>query len=148
MSKPISISTGLPTEPDIARLNAHFGKLEAGMSVSYQEIGNVIQSAHGTNRWSTVTSAWRKKLSEARIYFRAQDGNKFVVRNVEESGIYGADLTRRGMRSVRASARVLNGIEVSKLTPETRARVDRALATQAAFTLAAATQPKALPLIK
>jgi len=148
VSRPISIAAGLPTEPDIARLNAHFGKLEAGMSISYEDIGRVIQSPHGTHRWSTVTTAWRKKLSEARVYFRAQDGNRFVVRNIEETGIYGADLNRRGIRSIRASSRVLSGVDVAKLTPETRARVDRALAAQAAFTLASATAAKALPPIK
>lgn len=149
MSKgaPLSIADGVPTEPDVARLNAHFGKLEAGRRITYADIGGVINAPHGTVRWSTVTKAWRKGLESTGIFFRAENGAQFVVRDNTEKGVFvhkvGQSATRRYKRAVFISSHV----DLKALPEEQRRQVEGVQATYAAFKLAQATCAKSLPPI-
>lgn len=53
---------GLPTDIDVKRLLEAFPNIEPGGEVGYDDVAKVIGVDVGTNRFRTVTNAWRRRL--------------------------------------------------------------------------------------
>lgn len=71
---------GLPTGPDVERLDAAYQKLEEGDEISYQDIGEKIREKPRTGRFRTVTDAWRIKLRKDRnLVLKPMNGEFFRV---------------------------------------------------------------------
>jgi len=54
--------SGVPTGPDVDKLEKEYGVPVAGAMITYDAITRTIGSDHRDHRFRTVTAAWRKRL--------------------------------------------------------------------------------------
>jgi len=53
---------GVPTDIDVERLAARWGIPDEGVVIPYAEVAEAIGQPHGSNRYRSVVSAWRRRL--------------------------------------------------------------------------------------
>lgn len=103
---------GVPTNADVRKLKEAFPEWIEGTEVSHEQVEKVIDLSRDSNRYRTVTMAWRRDLlthsgidlmAVAGIGFRCLNPSERIAASVDgfKSG------TRKQMRAVRRSALVL-----------------------------------------
>lgn len=145
MSEIPSIVNGIPTAPDVKKLTDKFNSLAVGDFISYKNIEQTIGALHGTGRWATVVTAWRKQLfRELNIILIPEPGKGFKVANPEERVHLSSSRFTSGMRKVKFSKTVAATTPAEELTPELARARTHLIAVGAALELAARTQAKEL----
>jgi hypothetical protein len=76
--------TGKPTKPDVDALLRHYDSLQMGEILPYEDVAAVIGCPVGSNRFRTVTTAWRKRSQEAGIVIECRKSEAFYVATATE----------------------------------------------------------------
>lgn len=140
---------GLPTQPDIENIRNRFpeANLQPGIIIPYDSIANIIGSSVGSNRFRSVTTAWRKYVENTfKIVISCVRGAGFKV--LEEHGKldHAQDKYRSGVRHIKRSVKISNYIDTTKLEETDKIRFDRLTRRTAAIvTLAASKRTIELP---
>lgn len=111
---------GVPTRMDVAALMEKV-KPVAGQSVPYADIAAIIDCRHESNRFRTVTGAWRKKLlSEKSIQVKAEGGAFHFLTATEALGANIEGLSRVGKQARRVVVRsnFINAADLSETDKE------------------------------
>lgn len=102
---------GIPTDGDVKRLLAAFPDIKPGDTVSYAAIAEIIKIEHGSNRFQSVTNAWRRAVVRTlNFVLEAVPGAGFrrcteIERSQRDRSGWRKDQTRAA-RKVRDLARV------------------------------------------
>lgn len=134
---------GVPTDIDVRRLLDHFGALEVGQHISYDEVDQVLGLARSAHRWKAITTAWRKRLlAEQRLIIGCDPGVGFIVLDDAEKLDLSSSKLRSGLRSCRRAVKVAAHVDVSALTSEQQTRLDHNNRVATALIMTAATEAK------
>lgn len=124
-----SIADGMPTAPDVKRIREHYpdNKLEEGDQVATKEaIAQIITEDPESNRFRTVTSAWRKSVErETSKVIKLVNGVFIVLDDSEKLGEVGNGL-QSAARKIRRVKTVGSYISRRNLSEDERARYDMA----------------------
>ena len=116
---------GVPTEPDVIRLVNAFGVPSETDPIRYEEAARVIGSPVRSNRFRTVTTAWRKQVKAAHgVLVMARDG-AFRARKPGERISFGKSKTRSSVRAAGVALDAVMGADRSRLTDVERADADK-----------------------
>ncbi len=65
MAKARAFFGGVPTDPEINRLKAHFppGDLFEGRIITHDQVAEIIHAPYGSSRYKTVTTRWRNQVT-------------------------------------------------------------------------------------
>ena len=102
---------GVPTEADVRALNERWPALKDGDELSHEEVEAVVKQERGSNRYRSITTAWRRDLLRANnidlapipgVGFRCLLPEERISVSIKgfQSGV------RKTMRSVKRSAYV------------------------------------------
>jgi hypothetical protein len=92
---------GLPTGPDVALIRKTWPNPEIGQEIPYADVAKLVGIEIGSERWRTVTDAWRKReMDEGRI-IKCILGRAFVVASAEQI----IDDTNSTLKRITRSAR-------------------------------------------
>ena len=118
---------GLPTGPDVRKLQEHFPDLESrlGITIPHEEIEKVLGLKRHETRYKVVVMAWRKRLaqdSNGRVQIRGDlrevVGIGFRVLNDSEMVQFHSDLKRGMTRKGRRAYIVLANTDDAHLTDD------------------------------
>lgn len=137
---------GIPTEPDVKRLEEAFGVPKIGTEIKYKAIADTIREAVGSHRYQSVVVAWRKRLeNNHRVVLGTISGLAYVV--LDGHGV--ANLSGATIKSaLRKSGKAVKFAEIAlthELAPEDKRVAEHVRNVGAALRLAAATEAKRLP---
>ena len=133
-----TIVRGIPTAPDVEKLVGAFPSLKEGDVVTYSDIENIIEKEKGTNRFNSVTFAWRKRLfRESNLVLDSipNEGYK-VLPPSERVGFSGRKFVG-GLRTMGRAAAVAGMTERNKLSSEQIKTLDHIVRTTASLKLTA-----------
>lgn len=128
---------GLPTGPQVRKLEAHFPDLEAmrGEIITHESIETAIGEKRDSNRYRTVTNAWRRKVERATgivIDGRGEaQGVGFRVLSHGDQVEFGVGQRRAGARRVRRGYQAVASTREESLTEEQRRVRDHEMAAAA-----------------
>jgi len=127
---------GTPTAPDVQKLIDHFGQPTEGTEITWEEIAGVIHEPITSNRYKTVTNAWRRRLM--------RDHNIHLVAIGNGLGLVAADPIKRisdsarkfngGMRRIKRAAVVAGTTDRQRLDDEQRRIGDHLVNASSTFT--------------
>jgi hypothetical protein len=118
---------GIPTAPDVRNLCEAWPPthLEDGDRMEYEEVERIIRAARKSERFGTVTTAWRRQVErETGKIIGAVKGEAFVVlNNSEKLDLSGAKI-KTAVRHVRRGYQVAGLTDRKQLSVEEAARLD------------------------
>lgn len=79
-----SFRDGMPTGPDVAALEKRWKDIAIGDSVPYEEVEKEIGAEWRSERFRTVTTAWRARIIERGLVLICEPGRAFVVATGEQ----------------------------------------------------------------
>ena len=111
---------GMPTGPDVEKLLKAFPELSNGDRIEYQSVKKLLNLDWRSNRWKSVTDAWRKRLEiDHGIIIKCDDGKAFYAATPGQisSSIYGVlmGVGRKLKRTRRKAIRVNTDDEAQRL---------------------------------
>lgn len=115
---------GLPTGPDVRKLEAKFPDLEAlrGKIITHEEVEQLLGEPRTSNRYKTVTGAWRRKVEKSTgivIDGRGEaQGVGFRVLLHGDQVEFGVNQRRAGARRIRRAYQAVASTNEEKLTAE------------------------------
>jgi len=122
---------GLPTDLEVRKLTEHFTDIHKlrGMTIKHEELERVTGLKRDTNRYRTVITRWRKRVTretgiELRGDLRADIGIGIRVLSASEQLEFSGDLDHRAGSRIRHSHRAVANIDDSDLTEEERRTKD------------------------
>ena len=129
--------TGRPTGPDIDEIikNYPVNKMEAGETIPYAAIEEIIHEKRETHRYKTVTAAWRKRLFNNHNIVIDADGatKQFVVLSNSGRVTHSGKGIVKAIRSIGRAGRVASRTPLAGLTSaEVRTR-DHIVSTSASL---------------
>lgn len=126
---------GVPTEPDIYRLNERFGKPKEGDEIPWEAIEAVIDEPRDTSRFRTVVSRWRKiMLRDHNIVLKAiGQGRGLVVADPSQRIMDSSGKFKSGMRRIKQSAMLAGTTDRSRLNDEQKRLADHIQKSAAFF---------------
>lgn len=147
---------GVPTEPDVKKLNEAFLEIEPDQGIPYSAVEQIIGAKRGTSRWMAVTNAWRKHLRSLRNIVLAADGRSRMFRRLpegersERNASEWVQKQKQAIRRVNDQQRVVTSVmtEGERNTHDHRTRVMVAhveATREAAKQIAPPRAPRALP---
>lgn len=118
---------GLPTGPDVKKLEEAFGTPEPGL-IKHEEIEAVIGERRGTSRYRTVVNAWRKQLfNTSNVEARAEPGLGILFMTAKERSENGVRGIRHAARHVVRVVNRVRAVPVDELDEVTRRKHDHLL---------------------
>jgi len=112
---------GVPTKPDVDKIRqkwpAH--NLEIGQVIPYRAVAELIGESVRSNRFRSVTLAWRKSVEPDHFIGCDGEGN-FVVLSEGDKLALGQTKMRYAGRAVRRSIVITSLVDVKKLSQEQR----------------------------
>jgi hypothetical protein len=75
---------GLPTSPDVTMIQKQWPELKVGDRIAYEEIADLVGIKIRSNRFKSVTDAWRKRELEAGKVIECEIGAAFYVASCEQ----------------------------------------------------------------
>lgn len=144
----ITFAHGIPTEPDVAKLIEAFSVPPAGTIIKHNDIESII-GKRTTNRYKSVTTAWRRKLYKDHNVVMgsvATVGYKSLL--PDERADFIGKKYKTGVRHVRRSQSVAIRTDLAGMSAESKRAVNHVKSTAAALILADATAAKQLPPIQ
>lgn len=125
---------GLPTDPEVRRLREAFPDVLAlrGTTIEHSQIEAIIGEKRTTNRYRSITTAWRRRVrKETGVEIRGDMpeivGVGFRILSDGEQVTFSIDLRQRGARKIRHSHVALANVDSAKLTEEERRVRDHGL---------------------
>lgn len=112
---------GIPTKPDVDKIARRWPThaLTPGQTIPYREVAEVIGETVRSNRFRSVTNAWRKSVEPG--HFIGADGQgHFVVMTESDKLALGQAKMKTAGRLVRRSVIVGTMIDVKSLSEEER----------------------------
>jgi hypothetical protein len=82
--KHYSFQDGMPTGPDVTVLQKQWPALKVGDRIPYEEIEVALGIKRTSNRWASVTEAWRKREHDRGVVIQCDPGKAFVVATSEQ----------------------------------------------------------------
>lgn len=138
---------GVPTKPDVDRMQSVFGVPDEGRLITYEEIEQVIGCKYRSNRFTSVVNAWRKSLESKHQVILGCDPGKGVYRlNPDDRLDLSGSKLRSGFRSVGKSGRIVAFTERARLSPENQRAADHITRVVSSVKLAIATAAKQIDL--
>ena len=124
--KPETFLNGAPVAPDVEKLLEAYPPegLTEGKLIDYEAVLTVIDVKERNPRFSSVVSAWRKKLMERGILLRTEPNIGFVVMNAKESLEKATRTQRTATRAIVRSAKEARAVPAEKLDEVDRKRLD------------------------
>lgn len=115
---------GLPTDVDVRALRDKFGVPAEGQPIPYADVAESIHVGVNTNRFRTVTSAWRRSLwREHGLVTVGYMGAFIVAPPAKRVDVASGKLTE-AVRRARKAFEIASGTDASRLTTEQRAKND------------------------
>jgi len=128
---------GIPTGPDVKKLIDAFelSKMVPGYTIPYSEVEKIIEQQSDSNRWRSVTDAWRKKVERDYGIFIGCDSVKSNDDSEEYEKVFcilteggKVELTgkklRTAVRSAKRSYVIAGSIDVKKLSDDQKKTYD------------------------
>ncbi|MBX3703979.1 MAG: hypothetical protein KF822_09415 [Steroidobacteraceae bacterium] len=148
MSKPFF--GGIPADIDVRKLEERFGDPQEGQEFGHDEVEAVLGLERGSNRYRTVTDAWRRRLLNQRnIEVGAVPGVGFrcltPAERVDGSLKGFRTGTRQQLRSVRRAAVVRTEDEGLRHKQDLLRRYGAAISAEASNMMQEIEPPKAQP---
>lgn len=143
---------GLPTRLDVDRLCDRIAA-EPGDVATYEDVEALLGLSRDTNRFRTITAAWRRKLERERGVQTECEGGSFRFLTPDEAFDSSVRRVRLLGRAAGRLHRRVETIEPAALTGDRAKKRDlwlretRALAEAAAKALAVVAPPKPIPSI-
>lgn len=109
---------GIPTKIDVDKLMAL--ELQPGAALPYADVEALIQVERGTNRFRTVTDAWRKRLFREKLIQSSAYGETFHLLTPDEAHDRGREGISRVGRMVRRTRIGIEAVDASQLTGDRR----------------------------
>lgn len=118
---------GIPTDIDVKRLREMYpdNTLTPGKAISYESVCKVIGTESSkSNRFHSVTSAWRKNIEkESGIILKAHNG-QFLVCDEADKAQLSVDKGKTAIRATRRSIVLGKLVDRNALTEDQRKRFD------------------------
>lgn len=118
---------GVPAGPDINRIRDRFpdNQLAEGQEILYEEIAAIIGEPPHSNRFKTVTEAWRRRVqSESNVFIGCVPGRAFRVLTPRERFEESHKKTRTGLKSVRKGVILHSSVQRHQIPESERQRFD------------------------
>lgn len=151
MEKTSIFNGGIPTKPDIENIRKYYSEkdLTAGKHIPYADVAKIIGASVGSNRFYSVTTAWRKYVEQHyKIVISCERGSGFIVLGENGKLDHAQDKFRSGVKHIKRSVKVSSYIDTSKLEEMDREKFDKLTRKTAAIvTLAASKRHIELPAI-
>lgn len=141
---------GIPTAPDVDRLEKEFGIPEEGVLIPWEAIEAACGSSRGEHRFATVVTAWRRRLSNKHNVILGPVPGKGLVRlNANERIELAVSKRQSGFRFIGKSVRISTMTDKSRLTPENlrAAEHNERVASAIKLAIGTAAKPQELPSI-
>ena len=107
---------GLPTGPDVKKLNEQFGVPEPGAVVGYDVVAAVIGAKPRSSRFVSVTNAWRKGLLKGpNTLLICEDGQRFRALSFGDRVGHARGEHARGARQIRRATVYASLIDLDQL---------------------------------
>jgi hypothetical protein len=134
---------GMTTDPDVKELIDRIGIPSVGDTIAYDLVEEIIGSPYDSNRWTSVTQAWRKKLIDDpyNIYLIADKPNFRVATNSERVNV-ARGKQRTGARAIARGAVLAQRTDKTGLSEEEKKQRDYSIGVVARLRLAELTAPK------
>ncbi len=131
-----NIVNGIPTAPDVQALIDEFPSIAEGDFIPYGDIEEIIKVEHGSGRFISVTTAWRKKLfQEQNLLLKAVPGEGYQVLDPAGRVDFSGKKFVSGLRFVKRAGTVAGMTERSFLTTEQTKTLDHIVNTAAMIKL-------------
>lgn len=144
----VSFFRGIPTAPDVKRLDDAFATLKPGQRLAWAELASVVGENPTSHRFKTIVFQWRRKLDRDRnIILGAVRGEGLEVLDGHGRAVHVGFGFKAGMRKIGRAASVASRTDVVKLEAADRRVIEHVNGTAAAIRLVAATKAKELPPI-
>jgi hypothetical protein len=138
---------GMPTLPDITRIQKEYPSLSVGDFISYETLEKILQNEKNTLRFKTVVHSWRKKMMrENKIVLVPDPGIGLRVASPTERLDLSGRKIESGFRSIKMAARIAAETERDKLTEEQRKTCDHYIRIGSIATLAKKVEAKEIAL--
>lgn len=126
------IGHGVPTRADVEQLMKAFGLPAAGVVITYAEVEEAGHIRYGTDRWRTVTDAWRKRLLREHRIMLVCENKSFLVADDDRKSVCSSSKFKTGVRSL-ARSRVIDSVytDRDKLTAQNQKAYDHRMMTTA-----------------
>lgn len=135
---------GIPTEPDVKKLERHFGVPQAGL-IAHEDVEAIIGAARDSTRYRTIVGAWRRRLlREENIATAADPGKGIRVLTEPERVDHAQRHLGLSARKVLREHRWALMIDASKLDEVAMRKRDHVVRASAAMAVAATTSVKEL----
>jgi hypothetical protein len=119
---------GVPTDIEVKKLFEQIGLPNPGTVILYSQIEAIIGIKRNAPRWSSILSAWRKKLRRNNfIYTKAIKNEGLRVMTGPEQLIYGEDGIKRSIKAMESFAHAIVAIQPDRLSDGERQRADHAV---------------------
>lgn len=116
---------GIPTGPDVKRMHEAFDARSVGESITHTEVEAVLEVDRHSNRYRTVTSAWRReRLGQDNVEIGVIPGEGFKVLTPSERVSSNIKGFQSGTRKQGKSLRRVAMVKSDSLTPVERTKVD------------------------
>ena len=137
--------SGVPTAPDVAKLDEQFVDLPEGLIITDEEIEECTGLERTTFRFNTVVGAWRKGLERNRnIILGAVRGQGLKVLDRKERCELGGCKLKTGLRATKRAGNIITKTDKTGLPAETIKAADHVVRLAAIFISTAATEAKKL----
>ena len=134
---------GIPTQPDVDKLEKVYGIPAIGTVIPYQAIADLLGIALESSRFKTVTGQWRKKLDRIHnIVFRCIPGAAFEVADSHGRVDLASRGYKMGVRKVVRCSNIAARTDRSTLSAEESRVCDHLERVASAHLLAAKTSAK------
>jgi len=116
---------GVPTAPDVKRIEDALGVPKEGTTIAWKHLEGIILCARTEYRFSSVVTAWRKKLErEHSVLMIAEAGTGLKAATPDERIDWSARKVKAGRRAIVRGASVALTTDAGRLSAacaETRA---------------------------
>jgi len=144
-AKDLVFNAGVPTAPDVAKLDAKWPEMNEGDKISKADVATVIAEPVESHRFKTVVDAWRRKLyRERNIYLGAVSGYGWKVLDRRERCEAGGHKLKVGLRATKRGGALVVATDRTGLPAEVCRAADHVVALSAMVTTMAAAEAKKL----
>jgi hypothetical protein len=141
----ISFNGGISTEPEVNDLIEQIGIPVPGDQISYLRISEIIKVKKGTSRWSSVVSAWRKKLErQHNVILGAVPNEGYEVLSNSGRVNLGGKFFKESLRRMGRAVKVVTSTDRAGLSDDEVKAAEHIQKTGASLRLAAQTAARQL----
>lgn len=102
---------GVPTGPDVRKLNQAFPDLKAGDVVLYEKVEAILGISRKISRWNSIREAWRQDLLENGLVLDCVPGEAYKIATNPEVFAKASDATKSVVRKLRRTANKIKAVK-------------------------------------